>query len=298
MALTMMRQDFAAPFGDGAEPWQQITIRELTRGDEREALEFLAMSAIHTVFMAGLIQDNGVLSPRNRGSFYAARDRDGRLEGVALIGHATLVEALTENALIGFARVARNCHNAHLIRGEHRMTGTFWRHFAEDGQEPRLVCGEQLLEIDKVASIETSLADLRLATIDDLDKIIAVNAVLSFEEGGVNPMQSDPTGFRARTLNRVNQGRVWVWVEHNRLIFKADVISQTPDVSYLEGIYVNPDERRKGYGLQCMHQLCEVLLQDSQSICLTVNDRNKAAQAFYEKVGFRRHSDYRTIYLR
>jgi len=298
MAVTMMRHDLAKPFAEVSEPWQPTSIRELTRSDETEVLQFLAARPIHTVFMAGLIHDNGLISPRNRGSFYGASNGTGQLEGVALIGYATLVEVYTEHALTAFARVARNCQNTCLIRGERRATDTFWEYFAKEDQSPRLVCSEHLFEINDEVVVESKNDRLRAATIADLESVISVNAALAYEEGGANPLQTDPTGFRTRTIQRIEKERVWVWVEDNRLIFKADVISQTPDATYLEGIYVNPEERGKGYGFQCLTQLCSFLQQTSQSICLTVNEGNKAAIALYTKAGFRQHSNYETIYLR
>ena len=117
------------------------------------------------------------------------------------------------------------------------------------------------------------------------------------EEGGSSPLKRDPSGFRNRTSRRIEQNRVWVLLEDNRLIFKADVVSQTPEVTYLEGIYVHPEERRKGHGLRCLTHLSS-LLADTKTICLTVNDLNKSAVALYEKVGFKFHSNYETIYLR
>src|ERR1041385_2925787 len=105
MAVTMMSQDLAARNGF-AEPSQPSNISELGRRDEAEVVEFLSARPLHTVFMMGLIRDNGLLSPQNRGSFYGSRNYSGQLEAVALIGHATMVEAHTENSLIGFARVA------------------------------------------------------------------------------------------------------------------------------------------------------------------------------------------------
>jgi len=87
-------------------------------------------------------------------------------------------------------------------------------------------------------------------------------------------------------------------VEDNRLIFKADMVSQTPAVTYLEGVYVHPEERRKGHALRCLTKLSSLLLNDTKSICLTVNDCNKSAVGLYEKVGFKFHSNYETIYLR
>ena len=298
MAVTMMRHELAMPFAEVSEPWQPTTIRELTRNDETEVVQFLAARPIHTVFMAGLIHDYGLISPHNRGSFYGARNRTGQLEGVALIGHATFVEAHTEPALTAFARVARNCQNTSLIRGERRAIDTFWQYFAEEDQAPRLVCSEQLFEIKDEVTVESRNDKLRLATMADLESVISVNAGLAFEEGGVSPLQIDPKGFRSRTIQRIERERVWVWVEDHRLIFKADVVSQTPAAAYLEGIYVNPDERGQGYGFQCLTQLCSVLQQRSQSICLTVNERNQAAIALYTKTGFSQQSNYETIYLR
>ena len=71
-----------------------------------EVLGFLAERPLYTVMMTGLIRDHGLVSPLNRGSFFGCRDSQGRLKGVALIGHATLIEARTDAALAAFARVA------------------------------------------------------------------------------------------------------------------------------------------------------------------------------------------------
>ena len=87
-------------------------------------------------------------------------------------------------------------------------------------------------------------------------------------------------------------------MEGNRLIFKADVVSSTPEAAYLEGIYVHPEERRQGHATRCLTKLSSILLKDTRSICLTVNDRNKYAFPLYEKLGFQFHSNYETIYLR
>lgn len=295
MAVTMMRQDLTADYEESLEP---CSVRELGRPDQAEVVEFLSARPIHTVFMAGLIRDNGLLSPQNRGSFYASRNQFGQLEGVALIGHATLIEAHTENALRAFARIARNCQNTHLIRGEQTTTNTFWNYYADSGEDPRLVCSEYLFGLSDQPTYAEPVDHLRPATIDELDRIIAINAAMAFEERGANPLQHDPSGFRHRTSRRIEQGRIWTWYQDGRLIFKADIISQTPQVTYLEGVYVHPEERRKGYGLRCLTQLSAVLLGGSRTVCLTANDRNKVAIALYKKAGYQFYSNYETIYLR
>ena len=296
MAVTMMSQDLGVVSGF-AEPSQPCNITELGRSDEAEVVEFLSARPLHTVFMMGLIRDNGLLSPRNRGSFYGSRNYLGQLEAVALIGHATMVEAHTENSLISVARVARNCREAHLIRGEQGSIKVFWTYYAGGGTEPRSVAREQMFELTKPLG-EVEDVKLRPATSVDLEKVVAVNSAMAQEEGGSNPLKRDPNGFRNRTARRIEQSRVWVLIEDSRLVFKADVVSQTPAVTYLEGIYVHPEERRKGHARRCLTKLAANLFADTNSICLTVNDRNQGAVALYEKVGFKFSSNYETIYLR
>ncbi|HJZ82669.1 MAG TPA: GNAT family N-acetyltransferase [Pyrinomonadaceae bacterium] len=297
MAVTMMCQDWESSFSNFRAPVENSVISELCRDEETEVIEFLSARPIHTVFMTGLIRDNGMLSPRNRGSFYGSRNNRGQLDGVALIGHATLVEARTENSLKAFACVARNCRNAHLIRGEQSAVKTFWQYYAGAGREPRQICRELMFEMKKAPAAD-HVADLRPATVNELEKVVAVNSAMAFEEAGINPLQRDPNGFRNRTARRIEKQRVWVVFEDNRLIFKADVVSETPQVSYLEGIYVHPEERGQGHGSRCLRKLCSQLLNRSQSLSVTVNYQNKRATAFYEKAGFEHHSDYETIYLR
>ena len=297
MAVTLMRHEFQAGSLDVFSRDESCIIGELGAADEPEVIEFLSARPIHTVFMASLIRDNGLLSPHNRGSFYSCRDRYGRLEGVALLGHATVVEARTEDSLASFARLARNCLNAHLIRGEQETIHNFWKHYASSGQEPRLICREQLFE-QKARMTSEGVDDLRPATLNDLDKVVAVNASMALHEAGTSPLQNDPGGFRSRTARRIEQGRIWVWTEDDRLMFKADVVAETPHVTYLEGVHVHMEERRKGYGLRGLASLSSMLLERTDSICLTVNEKNKNAAKLYEKAGYQFHSHYETIYLR
>src|SRR5947207_1372671 len=102
----------------------------LTGGHEAEVLSFLSARPIHTVVMAGLIRDNGLVSRLNRGSFFAYRNREGHLEGAALIGEITLLECRAEAALAAFARLAQDHPNIYMVMGEQEKIGNFWRHYA------------------------------------------------------------------------------------------------------------------------------------------------------------------------
>ena len=141
---------------------------------------------------------------------------------------------------------------------------------------------------------------LRLATPDELDLIAPVHAGLAEAESGINPLEKDAEGFRARCLRRIEQGRVWVLVsEDGRLLFKADVQASTPEVVYLEGIYVHPAERGAGLGRRCMTQLSnELLLLHTRRVCLLANEENERAHSFYRMCGFKLRGVYDTIFLR
>ena len=278
-------------------PLASVRVERLADGDEAQVLQFLAQRPIHTVTMTSLINDNGIVSPFNRGTFYGCRDLNGRLEGVALVGHATMMETVSDRALAALAQVARECHTTHLIMGEKERVADFWSHYAEAGRRQRLACREWLYELSSPVEVREPVAALRPATASELEFVMPIQAELAFVESGVNPLHVDPEGFRGRCLRRIEQGRTWVIVEGGVLIFKADVISKTPDVIYLEGVWLREESRHMNLGTRFMSELLRRLLEDAKSICLLVNETNKSAQGFYRKCGFHFRATYETIFL-
>jgi uncharacterized protein len=274
-----------------------VDVSPFTKGQEAEALEFLAAQPVHNVYMAGFIRDNGLVSPLNRGSFYACRDGAGRLEGVALIGHVTQLDVRTSRAMQAFASVAQTCPSVHVVMGESATVHDFWRDYSSAGQEMRVACRELLLEQKLPIEANEPAAGLRPATTDDLPLILRVQAAMAVAECGVNPLTTDPDGFRARCARRIERGRIWVLVENGKLIFKADIMAETPEAVYLEGVYVNRRHRQRGHGRRCLLTLGQILLSRSGTVCLLVNERNVVAQSFYYSVGYKLRSLYDTVYL-
>lgn len=272
-------------------------VARLEEAHTDEVLRFLAERALHTVYMMGLIRDNGLVSPLNRGTFYGCRDAAGTLEGVALIGHATLIETRTERALEAFAALAQENPAAHLIVGEQGRIEQFWHHYSQGGQAPRLVCRELLFELSWPLAVAETVEGLRLATPADLDLILPVHAQMAFEESGVNPLEVDAEGFRRRCMRRIELGRVWVLVEEGTLVFKADVVSDTPEAVYVEGVYVAPQARGRGYGARCLSQLALAMLTHSRALVLLSNETNAAAARLYLRAGFKLRGLYDTVFL-
>ena len=277
--------------------FESVRVERLTDNDAVEVLQFLAQRPIHTVAMMSMIHDNGIVSAFNRGTFFGCRDLNGQLEGVALVGHATLMETVSNRALAALAQVARECPNTHMIMGEKERVADFWNHYTETGRRQRLACREWLFELTLPAEAREPIAGLRQATVAELELVMPVQAQLAYAESGINPMEVDCEGFRKRCLRRIEQGRTWVVVEDNLLVFKADVISKTPEVIYLEGIWLREDCRNKRLGKRLMSELMRRLLENTKSVCLLVNETNEWAQGFYRKCGFNFRATYETIFL-
>jgi hypothetical protein len=260
-------------------------------------LAFLNERPAQTFMLSGLIRDNGLDSPLNRGRFYACRDEAGRLEGVTLIGEITLLEARTETAIAALARHTQATPDIYMIIGEQEQVGSFWQHYAGAGQSPRLFCRELLFELRAPVAVQQHVPGLRPATMAELEQLMIVHAEMALAESGVNPLEVDPHGFERRCARRIEQGRTWVCMADGRLLFKADVISDTPEVVYLEGVHVSPEARGQGYGARCLSQLSRQLLARTEAICVLVNEQNQAAQALYRKAGYRQRGIYDTVFL-
>ncbi len=171
------------------QPVVTLTVSELADAETNEVLAFLAERPIHTIIMMGLIRDNGLVSEHNRGTFYGCRNSEGRLEGVALIGHATLIETRTRGAIREFALTAQIHNRLHMIMAEQEKVEEFWNHYADDGQSMRLACRELLFELTYSLETPSEVEGLRLATIDDLHLIAPVHAAMAEAESGINPLE-------------------------------------------------------------------------------------------------------------
>ena len=264
---------------------------ELKNRNEVEVLAFLNVRPVHTVVMTSFILDNGIDSKLNRGKFYGVRNAEGKLDGVALIGHTTLVEARSPEALKALAFAAKQSTTPiHLIMSSGDAAEDFWRYYGDGFHEPRLTCTEFLFEVNFPFLVPRGDWEVRKAEADEVTEIAEAQAAIAFMESGVDPMETDREGFMARVLRRIEQNRIFVVYEGDKLVFKADIIAETADLIYLEGVYVAPEYRGKGVGSGCLAKLTLNLLKRVQNVCLLSNINFIDAHMTYVKAGFK-HTD-------
>lgn len=272
-------------------------VKPLPNGDEASVLSALSTPSLTNVIMSGFIRDNGLVSPLNRGCFYACHNERNELTGIALIGHTMLFEAFDEGAIQAFAALARENSSNHLLMGEHNAVQQFWNNYAPSGGSPRLIHPVLVMKRRDAQKNHHLVEGLRLATRNDLDAVLRAQAAMVFETSGVHPLTKDPAGFRERYLRRIEKNRVWVLIKQGQLIFKVDVTSESSEVAYLEGVYVSPEERGKGLGRLCVQAIGNILLQRKQAIYLFVAQENTRLQSFYFDLGFSVAGHYDLLYF-
>ncbi len=273
-------------------------LERLNEANKREVLDFLSVRPVHTVVMASFIQDNGIESENNRGRFYGYRCANGTLEGVALIGHTTLLESRSDNALTAFAFAARQSETAiHIMMSDGKTVETFWQSFAGNSRRARLTCTELLFELSFPFLTQESKWIPRLAKPGELEQIAAAHAEVAFVESGIDPMRTDRSGFLKRTLRRIEQKRTFAVFQDDKLIFKADIAAETADTIYLEGIYVAPEFRGQGIASSCLSKLCAELLVRVEHICLLSNVEAAGAHRSFLKAGFKNTDSATTIFV-
>ena len=261
---------------------------ELRNKDKAEVLGFLAIRPVHTVVMTSFINDNGIENPLNRGKFFGYRNHRGELEGIALIGHSTLVEARTEDALKALALTARTSSTPiHLIMSGGDIARSFWNYLYGSEKTPALTCTELLFETAFPMMVQKCDHELRFARPEELEAVAQAQAEVAEIECGINPMTKDREGFLKRVLRRIEQNRVFVAFEGDRLVFKADVIAEANEVAYLEGLYVSKEFRGQGIGAKLLSNVCLRLLDRVQNVCLLSNVEFRDAHRCFAKAGMR-----------
>jgi len=261
-------------------------LTKLTEDDRAEVMAFLKIRPIHTVVMASFINDNGMVSDLNRGAFFGYREETGELEGVALIGHTTLIEAHSDEAMAAFAAKANADRTAiSLIMSDHTAALDFWSWYAPLSK-PRQNFTELLFETAFPMLVHECGYDVRPADLTEIDQVAEAHAEVAFIETGRDPMVTDREGFLKRVARRIEMDRTFVVFEGDTLIFKADIVAEADGIIYLEGVYVAPDLRGKGVGSRCLSRLNMMLLERADRICMLSNERFAGAHRSFEKAGY------------
>jgi uncharacterized protein len=250
---------------------------------EQQVLEFCAHDPIERVFLEDVAR-------RGLGRFGAIAGGDGRLGALCHVG-ANLVpsgegcERFAELAVRGQPR---------MIIGEARAVAAVWeaaRAGLPPARDDRI--GQPVYAI--VAPPPPGDSGLRLATAADLERLVPACAAAHELELGIDPLARDPDGYRWRTLAQIQEGRSWIWLEDDTVLFKAECSAWTPQAVQVSQVWTDPEARGRGYAKRGMRDLCRLFLETTPTVTLFVRRDNAPAIALYDAIGMRRVLEYRSV---
>jgi hypothetical protein len=140
--------------------------------------------------------------------------------------------------------------------------------------------------------------DVRQVRPDEIDTYLVAAVDMFIGEVGVDPRLGDGgRGYRRRVASLIAAGRAWARFEDGEVVFKAEVGSQSPAVSQIQGVWVHPERRGRGLGTGGTATLAAVIVGTGRIASLYVNDFNTVARATYERVGFAEVGSFATVLL-
>lgn len=144
------------------------------------------------------------------------------------------------------------------------------------------------------------LADpgVRRVRMDELDAYLVAAVDMFIGEVGIDPRAGDGgRGYRRRVAKLIATGRAFARFEHGRVVFKAEIGSQSPSVGQIQGVWVHPEWRGHGLGAAGTAAVAAAIVGGGRIASLYVNSYNTVARAAYARVGFREVGTFATVLL-
>ena len=113
----------------------------------------------------------------------------------------------------------------------------------------------------------------------------------------MSPLE-DRSGFRyrQRIADLVNAKRAYARFVDGKVVFKAELAVVTRHTAQIQGVWVDPDYRNKGYAVAGMAAVVrDALRRVAPTVSLYVNDFNTPARHVYARCGFSQVDTFATV---
>jgi uncharacterized protein len=276
------------------------SVRLLDRADLDAALAVCARDVVANAFVAARLLTGG-LNPRSGGELWGFYD-GGELRSLCWAGANLVPVEATEEAVEAFAARARRQgrHCSSLVGPADAVLG-LWRRLELYWGPAREVRGSQpLMALDGPPLVAPDPL-VRRSRLDELPLVVPACVAMFTEEVGYSPVAADGGAlYHAQVTALVSNGRSFVRMDPGprgpRVTFKAELGSVTPAAVQVQGVWVDPACRGRGFALGGMAAVAEfVRAEVAPVVSLYVNGFNHRAVHVYEKVGFQQVGTFATV---
>lgn len=271
-------------------------VRILGERDREAVRTLLDTDPVGNVFVASRLLTTGIAGVG--GAEVWGHVERGRLTALCYSG-ANLVPVNAGPAAVrSFADHARwRGRRCSSIVGPVEAVSDFWEQVTPAWGPARTIRASQpVLEIDGPPAVPADPL-VRRVRISEINTLVPACVAMFTEEVGVPPDSGDGGAlYRARVEELVRTGRAFARIEDGRVVFKAEIGAVTPHVCQVQGVWVHPELRGRGYSASGMAAVVNYALAEiAPRVTLYVNDFNTPARATYARVGFRQVGEVMSV---
>jgi predicted GNAT family acetyltransferase len=279
-------------------------IRPLQPADREAALEVCARDIASNVFVASRILE-GVLETQPQ-SLLA--HRSGRELDALMWANANVVPVETTSLTRGefVERLRRGRRRCASILGPRDQVEPIWSLV-----EPLWGGAREIRESQPLCVTSTPPSTLgvpldprvRRARVEEAELVLPAAEHMFTHEIGYAPYTGSSRAYLASIAAMIRRGHTYIATDTSpdgaeRVIFKTDIGSAALGCVQLQGVWLAPDLRGKGYAAPLIAAAVEHIMCDvGQLVTLYVNDFNTAARAAYRRVGFVEAGEFMTVLL-
>lgn len=270
--------------------------RLLANRDLTQVLRVLDDDPVASCMVAARLQEFGLDS---RGVYGELWSRGGPGESLCFSGANLVPLRGTRDDLRAFAdRAARGPRICSSVVGRRELALPLWELLAGQWGPARELRDDQpLLALERTAGVSPDLRVRRVRP-DEIERYLVAAIAMFTEEIGVDPRSGDGgRSYRRRVQNLIETGRAWARFEDGEVVYKAEVGAMSRRTGQIQGVWVHPEFRGKGYGTAGTAAVANVVVSSGRTASLYVNCFNEAARRSYAKVGFRQIATFATVLL-
>jgi hypothetical protein len=252
---------------------------------------------VANVFILAHLDSVGTAAPTSGGASVFGVFDDDTLLGACWAG-ANLVPVQLDPNLTGYVATAAHQSGRRYasIFGPAETVLALYSRFEQLGHFAHEVRSRQpLLTISGGPAIEANPL-LTFGSMADFERILPACAAMFEEEVGYSPFLGGQDFYSRRVAGLIRQGHSLVHIDATgTVVFKAELGAVTPDVTQVQGVWMNPEMRGHHQSAGYMAAVVNLSRTFAPVTSLYVNDYNAKARATYERVGFEQVGTFATV---
>src|SRR5690606_7114701 len=235
--------------------------RVLDDSDRDEVLALLDSDPVANVFVASRVRSVGLNPSRLGGQMWGFGPRGG-LVSLCYAGANLVPINAGPEAVHAFAdRARKQGRRCSSIVGPAEAVAQLWERLEPHWGRARAIRWAQPVMVTSRRPPVPADPLVRRVRPDEFDILLPACVAMFTEEVGVSPNLGDGGAlYRRRVSELIRIGRSYARIEDGRVVFKAEIGAVTPQACQIQGVWVHPELRGRGYAVAGMAAVVEAAL--------------------------------------